>query len=232
MDVGPCVDTGEEPSCGGMRDVAVTANGYVAVGQSQAGPASDQARPAAWTSPDGLTWTRADTGLDFDGYLSGVSVGAAGPVAVGTVCMPDCFGSNAGGVAVTSADGTSWTSTPMTGAPALEGIASTGREYFAIGAIALERPVPGPQAVEMQLWRSVDGVVWRRETALPSLADVANYQGLDIVADAGRLIIVISALLNGADSYQSVAYSSPATAAPAGPSASPTAVGRWTRAGH
>ncbi|HET9083218.1 MAG TPA: zf-HC2 domain-containing protein [Candidatus Limnocylindrales bacterium] len=228
MDVGGCVDTGEEPSCGGMRDVAPTANGYVAVGQALVGPAWNQARPAAWTSPDGLTWTRADTGLDFDGFLSGVAVGAAGPVAVGTICLPDCYGSNAGGVAVSSADGATWTSTPMTGAPAIEGIASTGPEYFAVGTIALNRPVPGPQAVELQLWRTVDGVVWRRETALPSLADVANFQGLDVVADASRVVIVMSADVNGSDGYQNFSYSSPAATASAGQPASSSAAARST----
>jgi hypothetical protein len=231
MDVGPCVDTSEEPSCGGMRDVAAIANGYVAVGQAQAGPGWNQARPAAWTSRDGLTWTRADTGLDFDGYLSGVAVGAAGPVAVGTICLPDCFGANVGGVAVTSADGTSWTSTPITGAPALEGTASSGQEHFAIGVTALQQPVPGPQALELQLWRSVDGLVWRRETSLPPLADVSNYGSSDVVADAGRLVIVMSAFVSGSDAYQSISYTSPATAAPTEPSASPSATAHATRAG-
>lgn len=60
MDVGPCVDTGEEPSCGGMLDVAATPTGFVAVGLAMNGNAG-QGRPAAWTSPDGLTWTLAST---------------------------------------------------------------------------------------------------------------------------------------------------------------------------
>ena len=42
MDVGLCVDTGEEPSCGGMLDVAAMPTGFVAVGHAMNGNAGQR----------------------------------------------------------------------------------------------------------------------------------------------------------------------------------------------
>jgi hypothetical protein len=89
MDVGPCQDTGEEPSCGGMRAVTWTGSQFVAVGQARTDGANGS-RPAAWASLDGETWTRVDAGLDFDGLLSSVTARGSMLVAVGTICQPTC----------------------------------------------------------------------------------------------------------------------------------------------
>lgn len=203
MDVGPCFDTGETPDCGGMRAVAATANGFVAVGQAHAGRAPGPARPAAWTSPDGLNWTRVDAGLDFNGSLSGVTADGPGIVAVGTMCQPDCFGSNSGGVTASSVDGSSWSSAAVTGAPALSAVASAGEQQFAIGVMEDQ----GPGAPELQLWRSDDGIAWRREPGLPTVAKVSQYLGTDIAASAERVVVVASMFASG-DTFQSVSYSS------------------------
>jgi hypothetical protein len=66
-----------------MDSVTVGGPGLVAVGQS--GPGEDgEGRAAVWTSPDGITWTRARTFLE-NGYtrMFDVTVGGSGLVAVG-----------------------------------------------------------------------------------------------------------------------------------------------------
>ncbi len=219
MDVGLCVDTGEEPSCGGMLDVAATPTGYVAVGHALNGNAG-QHRPAAWTSPDGLTWTLASNGLDFDGRLSAVTAGGPGLVAVGTICQPDCVSSNGGGVAATSIDGGEWTSVPVVGASALDEIASTRGQQFAIGSTLGESQQP----IDLELWRSDDGVSWRRETGLPTMADVDDYRGSDIAVSSDRVVVVASAYVGGFASLKSMAYSSQAAPAPTDAAPSPSAV--------
>jgi hypothetical protein len=217
LDVGLCIDTGEEPDCGGMLDVVSTPTGFVAVGHTRNGiPGQD--RPAAWTSPDGLTWTSALYGLDFDGRLSAVAAGGPGIVAVGTLCQPDCVGSNAGGIATTSSDGTEWTPVPVTGAPALEAIASTRRQQFAIGRADQSQ---GP--TDLELWRGNDGVGWRRESGLPVMTDADGYIGSDIAASSDRVVVVVSAHVGGFASIRSVAYSSAAAAAPTEAAPSPSA---------
>ncbi len=216
MDVGLCFDTGEEPTCGGMLDVASTPTGFVAVGRAMNG-AAGPGRAAAWTSLDGLTWRRADAGLDFDGYLSGVAVGAAGLIAVGSICQPDCLG-----VAVTSTEGTGWTSVAVTGAPALEAIASSRGQQFAIGT----RVDQSQGAFDLELWRSDDGVAWRRESGLPTMPDADEYIGSDIAASSDRVVVIVSAHVGGFASIQSMAYSSRAEAAPAEVAPSPAAAAR------
>lgn len=227
MDVGPCVDTGEEPDCGGMRAVVATATGFVAVGQARTAPEfTVQSRPAAWTSPDGVTWTRSDAGLDFGGdetvnvggLLSGVTVGGPGLVAVGTICQPDCFGAAAGGVAATSVDGSTWTVTPVTGAAALEDVASAGSQVFALGVL---NPDADPRG-DLQLWRTGDGVAWLRVPGLPSIPDATSYRSLDIAAADDRLVVVGWAEVTGVDVRRNFAYVSPLPGSSAPPDAAPS----------
>ena len=197
MDVGPCLDTGEQPSCGGMLGVVATGSGFAAVGQARIGAAADQIRPAAWTSPDGLTWTRSDSGLDFDGYLSGVTTGGPGLVAVGTL--------STGAVAATSTDGHVWQFEPVTGAAPLRTVVSTGKAVFTLGVLQQDNP----QRAELQLWRSDDGVAWQRVPGLPSLPDAVLYEATDIAAETGRLVIVGSAQTDSGAGSGNFAYVSP-----------------------
>jgi hypothetical protein len=186
MDVGPCWGSSEGPICGGMRAVAATSTGFVAVGQARTGTAFAQTRPAAWTSPDGLTWTRVDEGLDFDGWLSGVTVGGLGLVAVGTVCKPDCTDLRVGGVAAASVDGSAWSVTTLGAAAALEDVAPAGRRVFALGVLN-----PGPDVrAELQMWQSEDGVAWKPVPDLPSIPDAQAYHSVDIAAAPGRLVVI------------------------------------------
>jgi len=203
MDVGPCHQTSETAECGGMRAVVATAAGYVAVGQARTGLAFDRTRPAAWTSPDGLTWTRADAGR-FKGWLSGVTSGGPGVVAVGTICQPDCTGPASGGVAATSADGTGWTSAPVPGAAGLRAVAGNG-PLFALGLSSDEDYA----VTELQLWRSHDGINWLREPGLPAALRSTVPRGLDIAAAPDRVIVVGWEEASVDDSFQNFAYTSP-----------------------
>lgn len=218
MDVGPCVDTGEEPMCGGMRSVVPSESGFVAVGyvRSIADPA-EPSQPAAWTSSDGLTWTRSDAGLDFKGTLSGVTAGGRGLIAVGavgTICQPDCGNASAGGIAATSVDGSTWSVERVTGAPALEDVVAAGSRSFALGALNSDADPRG----DLQLWRSDDGVAWLRVLGLPSISDATSYRSLDVAAADDRVVVVGWAEVAGADVRRNFAYVSP----PAGLSAPPT----------
>lgn len=110
----------------------------------------------------------------------------------------------------------------MTGAPALEAIASTGGQQFAIGTNVDQRQ----GAFDLELWRSDDGVGWRRETGLPTMPDADQYFASDIAASSDRVVVVVSAHVGGFASIQSMAYSSPAAAAPAEAAPSPAAAAR------
>ena len=215
MDVGPCVDTGESPDCGGMRAVVAVGSGFLAVGQARTGPEPNgTSRPAAWTSPDGLTWTRSEAGLDFEGLLVDVTVGGPGVVAIGTICQPTCV-NVALGVAATSRDGSAWTFSQVAGSTGLESVASVGGQVFAIGVA----PQDGaPQ--EPQLWRSDDGVGWRRATGLPSIPTDIGDVGL---AAADDRLVVFGWALGGVTGFRNFSYLSPAPGSPAAPSDPPVA---------
>lgn len=206
MDVGPCVDTGEAPSCGGMRAVVATATGFAAIGQAQtAADFTVPSRPAAWTSRDGLTWTRSDTGLDFNGLLSGVTAGGPGLVAVGTICEPSCVNVSPPGVAATSRDGSTWTFSPVAGATELGDVAFAAGQTFALGARVefLEPPAA------LQLWRSDDGIAWQLMPSLPTIRDATAYGSMDLTAADDRLVVVGWAEVSGADGVRNFTYLSP-----------------------
>ncbi len=218
MDVGPCLDTGEEPDCGGMLGIAASGQGFVAVGQGRSG-AGEQSHPAAWTSTDGFSWTRSDAGLDFDGLLSGVTPGGAGFVAIGTMCPASCL--DVAGVAATSPDGSIWTFSSVAGATHLRGVASIGDgdQVFALGT-----PSEGPG---LELWRSHDGVAWQPLPDLPSIPGAVAYGAADIAAADDRLVVVGWAEVSTADGLQNFAYVSPLAASSATPTdgPSPTPIG-------
>jgi hypothetical protein len=79
--------------------VAAAGDGFVALGRDVA-----DLRPVAWTSVDGLTWTRHQVDTDVfapDEQVHDLTAAAGGVVAVG--------GSPGGGAVWSSADGVSWT---------------------------------------------------------------------------------------------------------------------------
>jgi hypothetical protein len=170
MDVGLCIDTGEDPGCGGMRAVATTATGFVAVGHRRTA-ADGVVRPAAWASPDGLTWVRSDTGLDFEGTLSAVAVGAPGIVATGS------------GVDALSTDGATWTYVPVTGTPSDESrLASDGGVVLGVAW--------NHGDARFQVWRSSDGLTREPIETISIPSDVQLFSSADIAVLGDRAVIV------------------------------------------
>ena len=209
MDVGLCFEESDGPSCGGMTGVVATPSGFVAVGSDHARAAgTEPGRPAAWTSPDGLTWTQANTGLDFVGALSDVEVGGSGLIAVGSICPPECHSPLAGAVAATSVDGSTWSFRKVDGAVGGQQLATVDGRVFALGVLKRDTD----QAAELELWQTADGVAWQRVTAMPPTTDA--YGGADIEAANGRLVIVGWQSVTGVDGVRNFAYASPPVAAP------------------
>jgi hypothetical protein len=240
LTIDQCRDTGEAPDCGGMRAVTWTGSQWVAVGYAFRGDPG-RSGPIAWTSPNGLDWTLAANGLDFGaetandgGWLSDVTVGGPGLVAVGSTCTRPC-NTGDGGLVYTSVDGTSWDLTPFADAPAvpLSSVASIGDRTFAVGVLD-----PGSDVVaDLQLWRADDGAAWQRESSLPTIADAQSYMSVDLAAVPDRMVIGGWAEVSGDVGSTNFAYASPPFATPSTPSPSaapsspaPVAVD-WQRAG-
>ncbi len=206
MDVGPCFDTGEQPDCGGMRDVAATAQGWVAVGATHVDSTQGHPWTAAWTSNDGLTWTRAGASMHLSGFLSKVAAGAIGLATVGTSCDPDCSASNAVGFAATSVDGATWTGNmSVFPAPTMWDIASIGGSTFAIGVS--DPGAGGP--VTLRLWRADDRVKWQRMSSLPAIADATAYRSLSLAGSSDRLVVAGWAEVAAKGTSRSFSFSSP-----------------------
>ena len=139
--------------------------GLVAVGSD--GPSS-AARPAVWTSPDGLTWSRAPrdqiaSDADERSLMSAVTRGGPGLVAVGQIGE---FPSTSAAV-WTSPDGVTWSRVPHDdsvlggeGGYKMEAVTAGGPGLVAVGT---HRPVPTES--DAAVWNSPDGIVWSRASA-------------------------------------------------------------------
>ena len=145
----PLGDTGASR----VNAVAWDGTSWVIVGEDRGdwdgtleGLATASARAAAWTSPDGGTWTRVPDApaLEVGGFIdtledpttggmSDVVAGPGGIVAVGSVCHPRPAGCVP--AAWTSPDGTTWQRS--IGVPAIPGVlgtvATSGSGYVAAG---------------------------------------------------------------------------------------------------
>jgi hypothetical protein len=170
-----------------VRDVAAYAGGFVAVGRDgkldeDAGPTHPAivpgvGRPAAWTSPDGVTWTAAkvEGSRVQGGGLTRVLVGADGLFAIGNDTANDYYpdADYSQGHSLTawaSADGTSWkiAGTLGTDLPPMGGLmASDGTRMVAFG---LRQPDVGQQPTA---WTSTDGSHWTALTVSGKAPDVA-----------------------------------------------------------
>lgn len=142
--------------------VTSTAGGLLAVGASPGGEFVPTA--AAWTSPDGLLWTRVTPSeAEFENaFMTDVVRTDDGYLAVGG----DSFQSGLM-VAWTSPDGVDWrrspspdeTLDPDTAYMRANAVTRVGDEYFAAGedfdAARAPESIPA-------LWASPDGVTWRR----------------------------------------------------------------------
>jgi hypothetical protein len=162
-----------------MLAVTATAAGFVAVG-------SHGRQPAAWTTPDGRTWTQADLPLPAGAtgaVLQHVAADGRVVVAAGTAQTA------AGHVpfAARSADGgRSWTESALpvpAGTAQVSALAAAGGSFTATGTFGAR---PGEQ--DVVVWTSPDGMTWRAATpAGPGLAS-PGIQAITGLATSGRTL--------------------------------------------
>ena len=120
--------------------------GYVAIGWDIS--VENGTRRAAWTSPDGRTWTRDP---DPDGQFGAVDiVGMASSDGVTVVLVSDPAGTEA--MTVRSEDGLAWERLPAPASlePGVSGVARGADGFIAFGSVE----------GAMQLWSSTDGRSW------------------------------------------------------------------------
>ena len=134
FDVGGFVDTGEDPSSGGIHDVVAGPDGLVAIGTVCSNKPAG-CGPAAWTSTDEASWERAVM-PSVPGWPTALAATDTGYVAVG------------GALVLTSPDGRVWTQQPL----------DPERDFRAVTTIdnRLYATSPGPTT----LWTSDDGSEW------------------------------------------------------------------------
>jgi hypothetical protein len=150
LDVGGFIDTMEDPASGGMRDVAVGPEGLVAVGSvCTATPVG--CRPAVWTSPDGISWSRVTDVPSTAGVLKAIA-SEVGIVAVGAeTCgsSPAAIPGDCTAMVMTSVSGREWVQQAFGQAGDLRTVTRVGNRWFATSP-------DGPQ----NLWASADGSTW------------------------------------------------------------------------
>ena len=154
------------PAVAQITDLAVNANGFVAVGWS-GDQASTTAKPLAWYSSDGQQWSAATIrGAQTDEGFFQVSAGAGGLIALST--NP---GLTPGGERVwASSDGRSWAVTsadPFGTIQQGEGVGSPAGSFVGDGSrlLAYGRPGTSPAsdtAGQAEYFVSTDGVAWTR----------------------------------------------------------------------
>lgn len=157
------------PATGALSDAALVgvianAGGFVAVGDTGSTP--DAA--TAWTSPDGMTWTKRSMPPNPVGssHVSGLVAGGPGLVAIGSITTSLAAGGDAALVWTSSDGGITWTATELpqpTGSQVpfgAEAIASGPDRIVILGAC--EPVAPGPACPRSRfLWQSTDGRDWR-----------------------------------------------------------------------
>jgi hypothetical protein len=168
----------------GLADVTAGGPGLVAVGGFGVSetPADEGTHPgvaAAWTSLDGLTWTRVphDDAVFGGAEMHSVTVGGPGLVAVGTTqpeildeALTDYERANlATDAAVwTSVDGLTWSRVPHdeaifggAGAQQMRDVAAGGPGLVAVGYDGTG-PWDNTFGQVAAVWTSVDGLIWSR----------------------------------------------------------------------
>jgi hypothetical protein len=150
-----------------VRAITPFGDGFVAVGI--VGDAQTQTDAVAWTSPDGMSWSRIHSPA-FDGgkAVSIVAAPGGGLVAVGTTVE------RREAVAWTSADGREWTKAPTEpsrlypgyaegagGYTQMTDVAVVGSELLGVGVFQ------GLQRGTGTSWVSKDGIHWTQAVAAP-----------------------------------------------------------------
>lgn len=184
-----------------MNSVTVGGPGLVAVG-------SDGGVSAVWTSPDGVSWSRAPHNPDAFGTgqanrsaseMLGVTAGGPGLVAVGQV--GEGVEEQSSAAVWTSADGITWSRVPHNGAvfggtgiQAMNSVTPGGPGLVAVG---IEEPnsVEAMGGAHAAVWTSPDGVTWSRvphdESTFGGGEDDETH--MDDVAAAGPGLVAVGA---------------------------------------
>lgn len=159
-----------------LNSVIARAGGFVVVGAVGIGPDTATAMPAAWTSNDGVTWTR--TTVEGDAFTDPLLGGEFGSLLSGADGLVTCRGNRemgAGGprfwMPFLSVDGTGWkVASDLNGSPACGWAASDGERIVVLGPGVSPIPWPGLSMA----WISTDGATWEAlemNTTLPDMLE-------------------------------------------------------------
>ncbi|MFO7531045.1 MAG: hypothetical protein R6W93_01200 [Candidatus Limnocylindrales bacterium] len=229
FDVGAYIDTMETPAAGGISAIAIAPPGAesawhaVAVGSTcpqgepGAGPkgvmsrtydwTTGQCRAQAWRSVDGIAWERLDLP---NGYFRGESVATDGrQVIVGATSTENVK------EIISSANGIDWAAYGGKAGRQMALLAADGSGFRALVPTCLNE---GCRRRSLELWSSVDGVIWGLDPAQPTMPDgVEDFIDVDM-ADFGDHVVVTAGYWTAPRTdLASMALLSPDLAAPSGP---------------
>jgi hypothetical protein len=162
-----------------MLAVTATAGGFVAVG-------SHGLYPAAWTTPDGRTWTQADLPLPAGATQALLQhVAADGRIVVAAGVAQTAAGHVP--FAARSADGgRTWTESTLpvpAGTAQVSALAATGGRFTMTGTFGAR---PGEQ--DVVVWTSQDGTTWQAATPAGSGLASPGIQAITGLAPSGRTL--------------------------------------------
>jgi hypothetical protein len=162
-----------------MTAVVATEGGFVAAGLDWSGGDQDA---AAWTSPDGLTWTRSEDdesvfGGDDHQWMGAVVVSDGGVVAIGY----DGSENEADAAVWTSPDGVTWTRVPdgALGSPSRQEMLAVVATPDGLVAVGFDDSGGDGDAA---VWTSPDGSTWARVAHDEAIFGGTGNQGMGGVA--------------------------------------------------
>ena len=182
-----------------VRAIAPLGEGFVAVGVT--GTAQAWTGGVAWTSEDGLTWTR----VDHPAFAAGFAIALTPSPSGGLVAVGEDL-ERREAVAWTSADGRTWARAPVEDSRLHSGgfawfsdVIAIDSRLIAIGGIQ------GLQRGTAMSWVSTDGLTWRRSNRAP-----VQEQGEFYAIAAGGAGAVAVGSFGAPDSYVPTVWRTPA----------------------
>ena len=171
-----------------LHDVAAFAGGYALVGSVNVGSQADTATPAAWFSPDGVTWTRSTVNVDEELYPAGIEgIGDFVRVEPGADGLLGWYGYREmviGGPTRwqewSSADGQTWVPLDQRAADPNRFAGVVGDGVRMVAVPNTWHPDTGQSSPIDRAWVSTDGVTWSPLT-WPALSDPS--EGIWVVPD-------------------------------------------------
>lgn len=157
----PVADDADAFANAEVRSITALQAGFVAVGV--VGSVQDPTGAVAWTSPDGVSWTR----IDDPSFIGGVAVSVA-PAPFGGLVAVGSLVDRRSALAWVSPDGRSWTRSPS--APSLEhsGGFAWMTDVVGIGDVVIAvGDVQGLQRGTAESWVSRDGLTWTMSNSAP-----------------------------------------------------------------